>query len=344
MKGGNIIISKDQTITPNKKGKETMAISAAVKKAIINDYSNTTMTVSSIENKHKVSKQTIYNTLIEYYGSDKIPSRRDRKKKMAERSINRETNENPIGVTVEFAGEIISDPDLIRIPSKTDMFVECWLVSDRHEGDNRPRPGIFEGFIDNETINSFDKITKRIKEFIDANVPKDNDGNYTKTLVVYLSGLQVALSCLMMYCIDHKVPLHLMHYNGNSDYNRQVVVGDPYVEINTIYDSIDGEQYFYNTTPQVINELAKSGYSPYALYLADAEENEEGKMVYSNKKYVFCTSIDDAFKVYPKFLKAHMGKFTKHAIYLIQLKMNMGNLQWDEILCKSFNFQSPKKQ
>ena len=247
--------------------------------------------------------------------------------------------ENISTLSIEFAGEHIFDGCFYQI-EESDNYYECWLCAGRHIT-GKEMEGIFNNTIPDHILNDFDKLKKLELEFINKHIPKDENDNYTKTLVVYVTGTQAPLSTLIALSYEANFNLHLMHYDGAGNYNRQIIRGgdeDNYIDMSTLFSKLDGQLYFYNTTCREIAEISRLGVSCYCLMLADVNDNETSTSI--NRKIIVCKSFDDLFNIYPRFLKAMMEKSSKHWVYARTLKMHYGLLTLDTVLAKSFNYRT----
>ena len=131
---------------------------------------------------------------------------------------------NPVPISIEFAGDTIYDDKLCQL-EESDNYYECWLCSGRHIT-GKEMEGIFSNSIPDHTINDFEKLKRIETDFINKHLEKDENGKFTKTLVVYLTGLQSPLSTLIALSYEMNFNLHLMHYDGNGNYNRQIIRGN----------------------------------------------------------------------------------------------------------------------
>ena len=164
--------------------------------------------------------------------------------------------------------------------------------------------------------------------------------NTDKYLTLYCTGIQVVLGSIVKVCLKRHVNLLLKHYvSSESEYISQTVIdmyGDQ-KEIEHPFKKLEksGNIYLYNTN---LKDIINTEF--YGLSLNVHEDNST-KFKSGNCLYVFCKSEEDAWELYPKFVKiiqANTGK-ERNSVFLTMGKSSTDSFIWGDNISKSYNFK-----
>ena len=247
------------------------------------------------------------------------------------------THENNMQVddnSICFAGSVFSDPKISTITNT----VTIGMVSDRHDIGNIGY--LFEGPLTNEQMLDLNWQESIVHRFINKNFKFDENGNADKYLTVYCTGIQIVLGSIVKVCLKRHVNLLLKHYNAtDSEYVSQLVIdmyGDQ-KEIDHPFKKLEksGKVYLYNTT---LDEITNTEF--YGISL-NVHENDSIKFKTGDCSYIFCKSEEDAWKLYPKFVKiiqTNSGN-ERNSVFLTTVKSDTEKFLWGDNISKSYNFK-----
>ena len=233
-----------------------------------------------------------------------------------------------------FAGSVFSDPKISTITNT----VTIGMVSDRHDIGNIGY--LFEGPLTNEQMLDLNWQESVVHKFINRNFKFDENGNADKYLTVYCTGIQIVLGSIVKVCLKRHVNLLLKHYNTtDSEYVSQLVIdmyGDQ-KEIDHPFKKLEksGKVYLYNTT---LDEITNTEF--YGISL-NVHENDSIKFKTGDCSYIFCKSEEDAWELYPKFVKiiqANSGN-ERDSVFLTTVKSDTEKFSWGDNISKSYNFK-----
>lgn len=191
------------------------------------------------------------------------------------------------------------------------------LVAERH--DMPVDSFIFDKPISKKIMFDYDRLERLCKEFIEDNIDFDKDGNSKQTLIVYVTGIQCALSSLIKVANKMKVNLVLRHYNSDTDSYFRHVIWNEFGSKN-IPDEIEEllvnskHSYTYNCT---VDELLKNK----NLF-------KVSKVLYKSDKSIdhidtiLVKCIDDAFNIMKRKMKESEKLKENSIIFAKEYKMS----------------------
>ena len=339
-------------------------ISDDIKLAVVLDYENDeNSTYSSLADKYNLSYSSITRIIKEIGGENvakKHAARRNPRSKS--RSINNHQrqksikelekeyvkknnateNENPEPVmeSENIAPEskyIIVNRTKVSEPVKTilntcyqldeikEVATKAGLCSDRHEMNVDT---FIYGTLTEEEMFDYSKLYNKAIEFIEK-LP-------SKVLHLYCTGIQCALAAVIKACHDKKVTLSLFHYNAHmSTYMRQ--------------DMWRYNENFIDETVANFGDIMRKGpvytfggkINPEEFYTISINQVKEYSDGFISQAYVVCNSLENAFLLYPDYIKDidRDRDKVKKAVFLTKCKIENGRFVWDVNLSKSYNFK-----
>lgn len=188
----------------------------------------------------------------------------------------------------------IKTSELVVPTSENNKYFPCVLVADRH--DINISTSIFESALSEDLMFDYDQQESIVRDFLyEHEIKKNNKG-----LMVYVTGKQSALACVIKVCFDDEIDLILKHFNTDTKkYHTQV---------------IRGEKVKKTKSDELFEKLTKSGKKMY-LYNCKEEDLEPGTNLYGitlnkfndksisityNTGIILCTNQADMWKLYSR--------------------------------------------
>ena len=294
--------------------------------------SNNSAKKSSNLNNHQYKKMLDEKNKNDNVVNDVTEKKVEKSKPVEEKQINDVLVSND---TIVYAGQTFSDP---KISSLTNT-VTIGMVSDRHDIGNISY--LFEGPLDNDQIQNLKWQESVVHKFITEHFEFDKDGNATKYLTLYCTGIQVILASIIKVCYERHVNLVLKHYiNSESDYISQTLINSfgNQTEIFHPFKKLEksGKIYLYNTD---INDI----FSCSQMYSISLNVHEEDSIRFKSGEcaYILCKSEEDAWSLYPKFVKIIQNNTgnEKNSVLFTVININTESFTWGDNISKSYNFK-----
>lgn len=134
-------------------------------------------------------------------------------------------------------------PQMVNITTKP---FEVGLISDRH---NIPvGQYIFDNIFSQEMMFDYSEQYRIVQKFLDEYIGFNENGIPNRDLVVYLTGLQIALASVVKVCYDNKVNLTLKHYNIETKVYHEQVIFDDFdnkASVSPFYILLNSYKYIY---------------------------------------------------------------------------------------------------
>ena len=236
--------------------------------------------------------------------------------------------------SIRFANKIFKDENLVSLSNS----VTVGMVSDRHNMGNLQY--IFEGPITSEQFINEKWQKEVINKFIDNNFTFDKYGDATKCLVLYCTGIQIILVTILKVCIERHINVTLKHfYDKTGNYISQIAINQFNCkdEIDHPFKRLEktGNVYLYNTKlEEITNNRNFYGIS------VGVHEDDSMKFKAGTCSYIFVKTEDEAWKLYPQFVKASLENSGKerNSVMLASCSTNGYGFFWEDNISKSFNF------
>jgi len=136
----------------------------------------------------------------------------------------------------------VQKPQMINITTKP---FEVGLISDRH---NIPVGQYIFDIFTQEMMFDYDEQYRIAQKFLDEYIGFNENGIPNRDLIVYLTGLQIALATVVKVCYDNKVNLTLKHYNNQTRVYHDQVIFDDFdnkASISPFYILLNSYKYIY---------------------------------------------------------------------------------------------------
>lgn len=284
-------------------------------------------------------------------------------KKRAKNSTNIENHKQVVKDNISEVSEIANNNPIVNIDNHDRIFtfagvefdipeitvltnmVTVGLVSERHNMGNIPY--MFEGPISNELFIDLQAQEKIINDFIDQNFTFDANGNSTKYMNLYCTGIQIILGSVVKVCIERHVNLVLKHYDDVSgEYISQPVVTmfGACDEINHPFNKLEkcGQVLLYNIdiTDIICNEKF------YSISLNEHEDenlkpNQTPRFKAGACTYILFGNEEDAWKLYPTFIKACQANTgnERNSVLMTEVSSDGYSFSWRGNISKGYNFK-----
>lgn len=191
----------------------------------------------------------------------------------------------------------IKTSELVVPTSENNKYFPCVLVADRH--DINISTSIFESALSEDLMFDYEQQESIVRDFLyEHEIKKNNKG-----LMVYVTGKQSALACVIKVCFDDEIDLILKHFNTDTKkYHTQI---------------IRGEKVKKTKSDELFEKLTKSGKKMY-LYNCKEEDLEPGTDLYGitlnkfndktatityNAGIILCTNQTDMWKMYSRAIE-----------------------------------------
>ena len=285
---------------------------------ILSLITDSTLTYTKIAEKFNVSSKRIQQLAAEYDVQRK-PKRKKSENKNDDKKVKVEKKS--------------SDNNKSKLVKVDKCIVEAGLIIDRH-----PMPVnkyIFKDDIDSELMFNYESMENIVDKFISDNITFNKNGESNEILIVYVSGLQCALSSLFKVCHNRKVNLNIMHYNTQTQkYVQQEVLSYGNVDINNKFAYISKdvkEMYLYNdcTYENILNNTF------YALYMYCNNTIKKNLVLFKN--------FEDIWDVYSDYVK-YINDNTNDRLHLILTSavLEDNRIKWTNVISKSYNYTDYK--
>lgn len=218
--------------------------------------------------------------------------------------------------TVEIAPDKVVETTAINTnnddlkPVSVNSTVRVGLVAERHQ---MPVDDfIFKNKISNNLMFDYPKLERICREFIEDSIKFDENGVAQQTLVVYVTGIQCALSSLIKVTNEMKVNLILRHYNSDT---------------NTYFRNVIWNQFGPIELPEEIEELFANSSNSY-VYNCTVDE------LYNNKSLVRISKVyykDSAYKNIDH-IDIILTKDVDDAFYIMKKHINQANKEKQKVI------------
>lgn len=240
--------------------------------------------------------------------------------------------------------------DIIEINSTFNSTkVKCGLIADRH--DMPVSKFIFKGPLVNHNIMDFEFQYKKCCEFIENNIPFNEEGLPTKFLEVYVTGLQSVLGALCRAAYKKKVNLNLKHYNASrSDYNTQVIFDDFPNDITTsVFEKLktnESSVFMYKCTEKEVD--ISNFFAVRKFYYRDSyKPGEDVKSAIMYRDIYIVKDFETLWEIYSKLITEIMDKSkssSKYSVFAnyatISQEYNDVKVMYGNIISKGYNFKT----
>ena len=221
------------------------------------------------------------------------------------------------------------------------------LVKDRHEIPFVDKY-VFET-LTQSNFNTPEYCENKAKGFINAYIKPDPSSGKFKTLVVYCTGLQLALSALVSVCAQLQVNLITMHLNaetkkfipqktlcifGNDIPNVNGLIHNPLKPLSERY----GKIFTYDCTIEDLLQQEKCIYIKACYGEKYANENNS-VIILSNKEFPEV----EQWKLFGDLVQSMQKEDLPdkhHSVILGRINISMDGYQYGELITKSFNYRN----
>ncbi len=374
---GNIIrANKKEDDTTLSERKQRVIITDDIKKSVINDYldgatnaeiaENNNLSIASVTRIIKAAKEEDKSITMSRrnvktkkkgsYRGNNHQRQKERKKYESKYLTNYEEDTNfeeakvevvaddvvdevVYSDTISFCGTEYNNEHIKRlIKPVDDNFINVGMIAERHDmGDI---PYIFNTALNNNQMNDIAWQESIVDQYITDNFEFDENGNSTKYMNLYCTGLQVVLGSIIRACIMRRVNLNLNHYVASgSGYLSQVILdqyGSKQEAINYPFEKMHGNIYTYDCD---LSDITNSD-NLYCMSL-NKHQGYKDEFDYENCSYIIFKNDEHIWELYPQFVKMCQNSKTgeHNSVLLSKLTTSNTNYWWGDNISKSFNYK-----
>ena len=274
---------------------------------------------------------------------------------LIEENVDEEVNEEPSIHFFNFADQDFTyvklrKLELSNVENSDDVFI-AGLVKDRHDIPFVDKY-IFET-LTQANFNNPDYCENKARGFINAYLRPDKNSDKHKTLVVYCTGLQLALSALVSVCAQMQINLITMHLNTDlrkfMPQKTLCIFGDKIPDIGALstnllkplkdkYDKI----FTYGCD---VDDLIEKGNCTYikASFGEKFTNDSNSVLILFNKDF----PDQEDWRIFGDLIKAMQREDLenkKHCVILGRIQISLNGFKFGDNVAKSFNYRNSVNQ